>query len=141
MKEIFLIISVATFSLASAQENGKPYLRIIPPKTKTNPFLAHIGKDTFSFRDLQSLNQTPQLLPQAKHLYTLPNGNKIISLPQDNMPCVVPDMTAFNMPVVKAEIIPYTIPNPAYPPQSKIESFTPEKIKELQELLNKKLNK
>jgi len=31
----------------------------------------------------------------------LPNGNKLILLPQDNMPCVVPDLSAFNMPVVK----------------------------------------
>jgi len=31
----------------------------------------------------------------------LPNGNKLILLPQDNMPCVVPDLSPFNMPVAK----------------------------------------
>jgi len=31
----------------------------------------------------------------------LPNGNKIVLLLQDNMPCVVPDLSAFNMPVAK----------------------------------------
>ncbi len=84
---------------------------------------------------------TNEPFPLAKFSHTLPNGNKIYLLPQDNMPCVVPGMEEFNMPVVKAEILPYNIPNPAYPPQSKIETFTPEKIKELQELFNKKLNK
>lgn len=28
----------------------------------------------------------------------LPNGNTVLILPQDRMPCVVPDMSQFNMP-------------------------------------------
>lgn len=31
----------------------------------------------------------------------LPNGNKLLLLPQDNMPCVVPDQSSYNMPVAK----------------------------------------
>lgn len=31
--------------------------------------------------------------PQARLLNTLPDGNKVYALPQDNMPCVVPAAT------------------------------------------------
>ncbi len=43
------------------------------------------------------------------------NSNKIVTLPQDNMPCVVPDMNQFNMPVINTPMTDYTIPNPAVP--------------------------
>ena len=35
---------------------------------------------------------------QATLLLTLENGSKVYSLPQDNMPCLVPEMSQFNMP-------------------------------------------
>lgn len=36
--------------------------------------------------------------PTAKLSHTLSNGNKVYLLPQDNMPCIVPNMSQFNMP-------------------------------------------
>lgn len=33
----------------------------------------------------------------------LPDGNQVYILPQDNLPCVVPDLSQFNMPVVKGD--------------------------------------
>ena len=33
-------------------------------------------------------------------VFTKPNGTRIYALPQDHMPCLVPDMSQFNMPVV-----------------------------------------
>ena len=36
--------------------------------------------------------------PRAKLSYTLHNGSKVYLLPQDNMPCIVPDMNQRNMP-------------------------------------------
>jgi hypothetical protein len=47
---------------------------------------------------------TTSPLQEAKPSYTLENGSKVYLLPQDNMPCVVPDMSQFNMPVVKADL-------------------------------------
>jgi len=47
---------------------------------------------------------TEQFRPSsvAKLSRILPNGNKLYLLAQDNMPCVVPDMSQFNMPVAKS---------------------------------------
>jgi hypothetical protein len=137
MKKMFLTICVATFSYASAQENESTILKVLPPVSKTGPFLFHNGTDTFSFPDTHMLSPIQQLLPQAKLHHILPNGNKVYSLPQDNMPCVVPDMSQFNMPDVRSGMSPYTIPNPAYPPGRKVETPAAKKLKELQELLNK----
>lgn len=61
------------------------------------------------------VNPEATLLLNAKKLHTLPNGNTVYALPQDNMPCVVPDMKQFSMPVEKPKLQ-YTIPNPALPP-------------------------
>ncbi len=36
--------------------------------------------------------------PQAKFLIALPNGSGLYGLPQDNMACIKPDMSQFNMP-------------------------------------------
>ena len=40
---------------------------------------------------------------QINNYTLLPNGNKILSLAPDNMPCIVPDMAQWN-----------TMPNPAF---------------------------
>ena len=57
------------------------------------------------------------------------------------MPCIVPDMSQYNnIAVVKPDMSQYNMPNAANPPQNKIQQLTPEKLKEFQELLNKKMN-
>lgn len=44
--------------------------------------------------------------PQAILLFTQPNGNKVYSLPKDNMICLVPDLSNFNMPnIAKNKIV------------------------------------
>jgi hypothetical protein len=63
------------------------------------------------------------LIPQAKYLGILPNGNNAFALPQDNMPCIVPyENATVPMPnVVGMPTLPYrykgpgAIPNPAVP--------------------------
>ena len=53
-------------------------------------------------RDLSNPNRNFSLPgtnnAMAKLSHVLPNGNKVYILPQDNMPCVVPDIRAYNMP-------------------------------------------
>lgn len=81
--------------------------------------------------------------PQAQLMHTLPNGNKVYALPQDNMPCVVPNVPPtmpvtggqrtsglfnYNMPVMglrKTPLIPGTPVNPMITPQVQIEPHSP----------------
>jgi hypothetical protein len=93
------------------------------------------NNNAYSYRFPNTL-QSPSPLGTLSHV--LPNGNKVYMLPQDHMPCIVPDMSQYNsMALVNPDIQQYNIPNPAYPPQSKVDPLSPEKLKELQELLNK----
>jgi hypothetical protein len=139
MKKTFLIIGIAAFSFASAQDNGNPVWKTTTPKAQKAPFILFNGADTDSFWDFHALNQAPSFQPQEQLLYTLSNGNKLNLLPQDHMPCIIPDMTQFNMPVVKPHLSRYSsIPNTANPPLPKIEKVSPEKLKELQDYLDRK---
>jgi hypothetical protein len=122
MKKIFLIAGIVSFTVAAAQDNGSPKIKVVPPKPKNNisskPPTYYVKPQT-------------QLLGNAELLNTLPNGNKVYALPQDNMPCVVPDVSQYNMPVVKPQVEAYTIPN-AYPQApSKPIIMTEEQLKQL----------
>jgi len=59
---------------------------------------------------------SPPLFGQPQFSHTLANGDNVYLLPQDHMPCVVPDMSQYNynMPVDRGKII-GTIPNPSPP--------------------------
>jgi hypothetical protein len=45
----------------------------------------------------QSLNRSSQSMATLSHI--LPNGDKVYLLPMGGMPCIVPDMKQFNMPL------------------------------------------
>jgi hypothetical protein len=123
MKKIFFIVAIAAFSFASAQNDNKT---IVSPKPGVNS--SDIPNRFF-------INPPkPQLMVNGQIVNTLPNGNKVYALPQDHMPCVVPDMTQYNMPVFKPDIV-YTIPNPAFPrpPSNKPLAFPEEQLKRLLE--------
>ncbi|MEI9807486.1 MAG: hypothetical protein WDO16_06135 [Bacteroidota bacterium] len=125
MKKIFLLAGIASFSVAAAQNDQLPKVQAVPPKPKEN---------VSSVPKFYVITPKQQLIANAKLLNTLPNGNKVYALPQDNMPCVVPNVVEFNMPVVtpqKEEA--YTIPNPAYPPAAKPAILTEEQMKQLME--------
>ena len=49
-------------------------------------------------------------------VYTQPNGTRVYALPQDQMPCLVPDMSQFNMPVMGKEIKTTGMPPGSLPP-------------------------
>jgi hypothetical protein len=52
-----------------------------------------------------NIKDLPALIGARKAPFAevLSNGNKVYLLPQDNMPCIVPDMKQFNMPVVAGD--------------------------------------
>jgi hypothetical protein len=126
MKKAFVIFGILAFSVASAQKNGLPN----PAKKFQKP-----ATDTFFVpKTFFNSGAQPKLLGNLSH--TLPNGSKVYSLPQDNMPCVVPDMSQFNDQVVKPPMLHYNIPNPTFPPPSKVVPLSPDKLKKLQELSN-----
>ena len=153
MKKILLIAGIISFSFAYSQSNDlfdiQKFLEKKSEKEKKADFEKIFPKLYFtppgvpgnveSYR-FPNTFQSPSPLGKLSHV--LSNGNKIYILPQDHMPCVVPDMTQYNsMALAKPDIQQYNIPNPAYPPQSKVEPITPQKLKELQELHNKRSKK
>jgi hypothetical protein len=79
-------------------------------------------KKSIISNDLAVLPQ-PGLVPQAKFLGMLPDGNSAFGLPQDNLPCIVPyENATVPMPnVIGMPTLPYrykgagAIPNPAVP--------------------------
>jgi hypothetical protein len=124
MKKYFLIIAILAFTFTGAQEFNFPGLQ----KRFKNP-----KADILPMPEIHNFNPSDQSLPFTKRSYTLPNGNKVNILPQDNMPCVMPDISQFSMPVVKPNIQHYNIPNPALPSWKKPRILTDEQWKKLLE--------
>ena len=106
MKKLLLIAGIFSFFFASAQRNPfivpqKPWLKKYTPSYWENKL-----KDSLSalrwkkgLNDTQFLNHfTTHHAPQAKFQFILPNSTKIYSLPLDNMVCIVPNLSQFNMP-------------------------------------------
>lgn len=93
--------------------------------------------DTHQTRGIKDLNGKTIIMPgmqnslskplpgesKAKYIQTLPNGNMVFALPQDNMPCIVPNeiASAAKPNVSSMPTLPYrykgpgAIPNPAVP--------------------------
>lgn len=99
MKKIFLLFGIAAFSSASAQQNDlfdiqKQLQKKQAEDKKTvekNTMLLPFKKPT-TYGNLYS-GKIPE------EYYTLRNGDKVVTLSLDNMPCVQPDMRQFqNMP-------------------------------------------
>lgn len=73
----------------------------IIPEVQPKPY--SLFKDTFNknvFRSKVDDNFIAFTIPDARLIRQLPNGTKVYALPLDNMPCLVPGMKQFNMPVI-----------------------------------------
>jgi hypothetical protein len=73
-------------------------------------------------------------IAQATFSHTLPNGKRVYLLPQDQMSCIVPDMSRYNyrMPVAKGRLedkIPYATPVVPIIPSKKIEIINSNQFK------------
>lgn len=125
MRVYLFAASLLIAGSASAQDNGLPKVEKVPPKAKNNIVTS---PDAYYYVTPKS-----QVLAGAKLLSTLGKGNKVYALPQDNMPCVVPDMSQYSSASVVKPNIEYTIPNPAYTPPGKVKILTGEQLKQLLE--------
>ncbi|HKZ67739.1 MAG TPA: hypothetical protein VJ111_15340 [Chitinophagaceae bacterium] len=82
MKYLFLLATVTVFSSVSAQNDEVFYLQ--------KQIKKKLEKRVTGFPNYQS---SIPVQPQKDLAYILPGGNKVSTLPQDNMPCIIPDMS------------------------------------------------
>jgi len=142
MKKIFFLLPVLFFIKASAQEpyydfkkfrennlskdslrkyseKNQPLDKVMgkitwvdPNGTFILPLDKRMSKDSLQ-TIMQKINEK-QLMGTL--VYTQPNGTKVYALLQDHMPCLVPDMSQFNMPVMGKEIRITSMPPGSLPP-------------------------
>src|SRR5688572_29035821 len=89
------VILIAGSAFAQQDNNYSDLLR-----RYKNPELKKLERPKFDAQRNYRMPQfnMPPSPPQGELLSTLPNGNKVYALPQDNMPCVVPNMEGSVMP-------------------------------------------
>lgn len=129
MKRLFLLLSVLLFIKVSAQEPSYDFKKFRENNLakesfkkdpeKIQPLSKVMGRIVWSDPNgafilpldksisMDSLNKIVGVMQKIREnqnmgplVFTKPNGTRIYALPQDHMPCLVPDMSQFNMPVV-----------------------------------------
>ncbi len=107
MKSLFLFAALAVFGFASAQDENNQYKKLLENYQKKNAVT------------VPGFQRQRTLLTEKNYSFTLPNGTKVHGLPQDNMPCLAPDMKQFNMPNAGSPSMilrgKNAIPNPSQP--------------------------
>jgi hypothetical protein len=86
MKYLFLFAALSAFGVASAQDDNNNFKKLLENYQKKNAVTVPGPQPRAS------------LLTDKNYSFSLTNGNKVHRLPQDNMPCLAPDMKQFNMP-------------------------------------------
>lgn len=119
MKKVFLLLGIAGFTTASAQQKDvfdiNEYL-----KKKNAEKSIIVPKIKLGFQKPNIFQRNPNKISPG-YFYSLPNGDKVYSSPSYHMPIIVPDMRQFNkMPTVtmgqRPDIVELTkIPNAALP--------------------------
>lgn len=107
MKWIAVIILAFSCYYGSAQEKGfEPDIDKLLRHRKQPPTTFQLfGKE---YKSLRSENQVSPQVPVTEFSHSLPNGAKVYLV--FGMPCVVPDMSQFNMPNVGLGIKPTGMP-------------------------------
>ena len=128
MKKLFFLLPVLFFIKASTQEPYdfkkfkendiqkdllKKYPLKIPSSGKAKGKITLSGpsgtfifplEQNMSIDSLQKIMEAIQKFREKQQTGTLvfiqPSGTKVYALPQDQMPCLVPEMSQFNMPVI-----------------------------------------
>lgn len=99
MKKILLLLAVFLVIKASGQQPYYDFKKFKENKGRSVliPMTKPASKDYLQ-RIMEKIVQGNKMNSVAKLIFTQPNGAKVYSLPQDNMMCLVPDMSQFNMP-------------------------------------------
>jgi len=122
MKKLFICATLISCSvIVYAQETTAPSFRnylnnknslplLDKPSVFNSPGKSDIHIDALKSGIDLKIDELKKFLDQEKEgsalvsetfASLLPNGNRLLVLPQDNMPCVLPDQSPFNMPVAK----------------------------------------
>jgi hypothetical protein len=106
-------------SLKKYLENNQLPGKVMGKITWSDPhgtFILPPGKN-MSIDSMQTIMQKISEKQRWGNLvYIQPNGTRVYALPQDQMPCLVPDMSQFNMPVMGKEIKLAGMPPGSLPP-------------------------
>jgi hypothetical protein len=120
MKELFICAGFVTCSVIGyAQQTPPSFRNYLDNNKSVQPHDPHTftlsGKSNIDINALANGNHL-KMDALKKYLHKekinstlvpgalaelLPNGNKIIVLPQDRMPCIVPDLSQFHMPIAE----------------------------------------
>ena len=96
MKKIFLSLVITGFaSTVSAQQNSFLDLQLQKRKKETVTTVKPLSQNSIFQKKLSDFRSAPTV-NQGTLSHVLPDGDKVYSLPQDNMPCIVSDMRRFN---------------------------------------------
>lgn len=92
MKKVFLLFGIAVFSSVSAQQKdvfdmNRHIQEVLKNRNTSGSGVKNIKTNKISITGLTG--------SQPKRSHTLPNGDKVYTLNQDNMPCVVSDIKQF----------------------------------------------
>ena len=121
MKKLFFCASLIACSIiVNAQQKTTPSFRnylnnekSLPPynpRMYSPPVKSEVHIEALTNGIDLKIDQLKKFLDKIKRETTLysghlasssPKGNNLVLLPQDNMPCIVPDQSQFNMPVAK----------------------------------------
>lgn len=121
MKIFFLTLTVFGFLVASSQTS---YYNFKKFQEEKNSLLKQMKKALVNHIPVPKKSYN-YFNPQAVLLFTQPNGNKVYSLPKDNMICIVPDLSNFNMPNIAKNKIVSGMPPGRIPPYKIIPQNNP----------------
>jgi len=97
MKKIFLFLGIFSFLFASSQKNDLFDIEKHLQK-KSEEDQKEKQKEELLAYHWPYIQQRVQKHPEATLSHVLPNGSKVYLLPQDNMPCIVPESGRQVMP-------------------------------------------
>src|SRR6187549_1965445 len=125
MKKIFFLLPVLFFIKASAQEPYYDFKKfrenIIAWSDPNGTFVLPLDK-RMSKDSLQAIMEMMQKISEKQRMgtlvYTQPDGTRVYALPRDNMACLVPDMSQFNMPVMGKGMKKTGMPPGSVPPNN-----------------------
>jgi hypothetical protein len=101
-KYVFFLLVLGTGNYLYAQQTERPFFMDFMNKRNefsTRPTQKIIVNPERKISNRKYHGQGVTTSPVAQLSHSLPNGNKVYILPQDNMPCVVPDIRFYKMPV------------------------------------------